>query len=193
MRKELVIACSLFFIGLLLSSCISNENTIPKPVGYHRAYFPAKDTITIPFPNSPFSFTAPTYSKFAPAPGNKPGTWLWVFPDFKAEVFLSYHPVANNFAGLVEDAFTLVNRHQVKASNIESKRFSFAENKTAGLTFNIEGPVASQFQFFISDSTQHFLRGELYFFCEPNPDSLQPSIDFIEEDIELMLASLKWK
>jgi gliding motility-associated lipoprotein GldD len=53
--------------------------------------------------------------------------------------------------------------------------------------------VASAVQFFITDSTEHFLRGSLYFNCRPNRDSLNPVIDFLREDILHLIETTEWK
>ena len=59
--------------------------------------------------------------------------------------------------------------------------------------FNIEGPAASPFQFYLTDSTHHFLRGALYFKSEAKPDSLKPMIEFMKTDIIEMINTFAWK
>ena len=62
-----------------------------------------------------------------------------------------------------------------------------------GLTYKIEGSgAASPYQFFLTDSASHFVRGALYFNMKPNNDSLEPVIDFISKDIEHMLNTMEW-
>jgi hypothetical protein len=56
----------------------------------------------------------------------------------------------------------------------------------------LSGPVASPLQFFATDSTNHFLRGSLYFDHSPNPDSLKPSLAHVEQDIIHLIESLAW-
>ena len=58
--------------------------------------------------------------------------------------------------------------------------------------YNLQGPVASPIQFFATDSCEHFLRGSLYLYHSPNPDSLQPSLAHIEKDIVHLIETLAW-
>jgi gliding motility-associated lipoprotein GldD len=60
------------------------------------------------------------------------------------------------------------------------------------MLFKIEGPVASPYQFYITDGKSHFLRGSLYFDQKVNFDSLRPVIEFLKTDIEHLMASVKW-
>ena len=45
----------------------------------------------------------------------------------------------------------------------------------------------------MTDSTEHFLRGALYFNVEPNNDSLAPVLTFIEEDVRHLVNTFRWK
>lgn len=61
-----------------------------------------------------------------------------------------------------------------------------------GVVFNVEGPVASSYQFFVTDSTRNFLRGALYFNTQARPDSLAPVMEFMRKDLDRMVETLKW-
>ena len=68
------------------------------------------------------------------------------------------------------------------------------ERDVYGLMYFLEGEgVASPLQFYVTDSTRHFLRGSLYFNIYPNNDSLQPVIDFITDDVRHLITTLEWK
>ena len=56
----------------------------------------------------------------------------------------------------------------------------------------LSGEVPSQYQFFSTDSINHFLRGALYFNTATQNDSLAPVIEFMRVDIMHLLNSLKW-
>jgi gliding motility-associated lipoprotein GldD len=62
-----------------------------------------------------------------------------------------------------------------------------------GLVYDLGGAVASPVQFYLTDSTNHFLRGSLYFEAKPNPDSIAPVLAYVKKDIELFTRSLEWK
>jgi hypothetical protein len=40
---------------------------------------------------------------------------------------------------------------------------------------------------------KHFLRGALYFDCQPNKDSLAPVREFLRLDLVKMVESFNWK
>jgi len=84
--------------------------------------------------------------------------------------------------------------HIPKASGIHDSLILDRERKLYGLVYQIDGMgAASPCQFFITDSTTHFVRGALYFDVVPNNDSLAPVINFLKKDIEHLLASFHWK
>jgi gliding motility-associated lipoprotein GldD len=59
--------------------------------------------------------------------------------------------------------------------------------------FLLKGEVPSQVQFLVTDSTDHFLRGALYFKMADKNDSLAPVIQFIQQDIVHMVQTTRWK
>ena len=67
------------------------------------------------------------------------------------------------------------------------------KEKVYGTLFSVVGNAASQFQFFLTDSSNNFLVGSLYFYSKPNYDSLYPAIKYIEKDIFHLFNTLKWK
>ncbi len=184
----------LIFAGIfILQGC--SENPVPKPRGYFRIDLPEKeyqllDSIL------PYKFEYPLYARITSDP-HAPGEPYWInvdFPKFKARVHLSYKPVNNNLATFTEDAHSLVMKHIPKASAIEEIRIDNEVAEVHGLIYDIKGTgAASPYQFYVTDSTDNFLRGALYFSTLPNNDSLSPVITFIKEDIMHMLETLKWK
>lgn len=184
----------LIFAGIfILQGC--SENPVPKPRGYFRIDLPEKeyqllDSIL------PYKFEYPLYARITSDP-HAPGEPYWInvdFPKFKARVHLSYKPVNNNLATFTEDAHSLVMKHITKASAIEEIRIDNEVAEVHGLIYDIKGTgAASPYQFYVTDSTDNFLRGALYFSTLPNNDSLSPVITFIKEDIMHMLETLKWK
>ncbi len=107
-------------------------------------------------------------------------------------MFISYKPVNNNLNKLVEDARTMVYKHTVKADAINESRFRTPYN-VSGVYYEIGGNAASSVQFFVTDSTQHYLRGALYFNAQPNKDSLAPVVAFLKDDVVQLINTLHWK
>jgi hypothetical protein len=60
------------------------------------------------------------------------------------------------------------------------------------MIYSIEGPSASPFQFYLTDSAQHFLRGSLYFNSRTNPDSLAPILNFVRIDLSHLINTFEW-
>ncbi|MES2395946.1 MAG: gliding motility lipoprotein GldD [Bacteroidota bacterium] len=177
-------------------SCSSDEDdTIaPKPRSYFRLSFPEKKYITYDSV-CPFTFEMPVYSHIDRDKnfGAEP-CWLNLnFPTFNGTLHLSYKAVNGNIKEYLEDTYTLASKHQIKASGIEEQLISRDSNKVYGLIYEIKGNAASSIQFFLTDSTRHFIRGALYFNAVPNTDSIAPVLEYIKKDIYQMIATFKWK
>jgi gliding motility-associated lipoprotein GldD len=177
---------------LLLSGCTQNNS--PKPRGYFRIDLPEKayrqsDTAY------PFFFEYPEYDSILPDPYSRRKYWINLeMPQFEATLHFSYKIIDGNLANYLEDSHTLVSKHIPKADAIYDSLIIDPQRNVYGLTYRIIGSeAASPYQFFLTDSSKHFLRGALYFNTIPNNDSLQPVIDFIVDDIEHIINTLQWK
>lgn len=93
----------------------------------------------------------------------------------------------------MEDSREFVYKHTVKADAIKETFYEDYDKHVYGILYDIKGDAASSVQFFITDSTKHFIRGALYFEVRPNKDSLNPVIDFIRQDVVHMFESIKWE
>ena len=183
----------LLVLLVFLQAC--NEQYTPKPRGYFRIDLPAHDY------NSfdsifPYSFDYPVYAKLGPDPfaPDQP-YWLNIdFPEFRGRLHLSYKKIDGNLIEYLEDSRQFVMKHIPKASAINDSLIYDREKKVYGLIYQIEGMgAASPCQFFITDSTEHFVRGALYFDVVPNNDSLAPVIAFIRKDIDHLLSTFEWR
>jgi gliding motility-associated lipoprotein GldD len=111
----------------------------------------------------------------------------------KATLYLNYNPLEHNLDSLLNDAYQLPYKHISKAESIPEKLFVNEEKKVFGTLFSVVGNAASQYQFFLTDSTKHFLVGSLYFYARPNYDSIYPAADYLQKDIIHLIESFKWK
>ena len=190
------VSCVLILISFILISCgSSDDDTIaPKPRAYFRLTFPEKKYVKYDS-LCPFTCEIPVYSKMVnDKDGNAQPCWLnLIYPSFKGTLHLSYMSVNGNIKEYLEQTYTLATKHQIKASGIEQQPFSKPKSKVYGLVYNIEGNAASSIQFFLTDSTKHFIRGALYFYAVPNTDSISPVVDFIRKDIYHMIETFEWK
>lgn len=115
------------------------------------------------------------------------------YSDLNANVHFTYYPIGqeHSFDTLVNESFRMVYEHSAVASAINEEPFYY-DGQERGMVFSLKGPVASPFQFFLTDSTTHFLRAALYFNSRPNPDSIAPVLEYIKIDLDTLIKSLDW-
>jgi len=140
-----------------------------------------------------FTFQYPEYAQvirdktyFEDAPPNT--CWFDIqVPQLASKIHFTYYPIQNStdFQQLTGDAFRLAQEHNKKANYIDE--LPIQKKNVGGFVFDIDGEVASPFQFYLTDSTQHFLRGALYFDAQARPDSLAPAYDFMKKEILKMI------
>jgi len=180
-----------FAATVILSGC--SESYTPKPRGYFRIDLPPHqyqllDTIF------PYTFPYSTDAKITIL--NKDSDWINItYPKYKAVLYFSYKRInkKSDLRKLINDSQAFVYKHTIKASAIDEQLFVDSIDHVYGLLFDIKGNAASNEQFYATDSTHHFLRASLYFNVKPNSDSLAPIINYIRQDMVVMIDSLKWK
>jgi len=193
----------LIVIALLLSACNNSHDYTPKPRGYYRIVFPKKEYQQFAGPY-PFTFLYPKYAVIEQDknPQTKDKKLINMkyllnmqFPQFKGTLHLSYESITSPkvFNELTEDARTFAFKHTVKATSIDQGLIRIPGNKVYGIYYTIDGNAASSAQFFLTDSTRNYIRGALYFNTEPKLDSIQPVLDFVKKDMNVMIKSFKWK
>lgn len=184
------------FSIILISGCFSGGDYTPKPRGYFKIDFPEKRYQSYQS-DCNYTFEYPVYASVLPdSSKGAQSCWLNVsYPQFNGRLHLSYHPVDSRkvFDALVEDSRSFAFKHTVKATAIDEGHISYPANKVYGTYYSIKGNTASAIQFFLTDSAKNYLRGALYFNEEPRQDSIQPVLEFIGKDIDVMIKSLRWK
>lgn len=187
--KYLIIIFSFLFIAC-------GADYLPKPKGYNRIDLP--EAAYQPTPDSlPYFFE---YSKHANL--LRDSSWIteryWVnlhYPKMGATIQVTYKPVTDSIIReYLSDSYKLTSQHNVKAYAIEESILELPNGLYASFT-ELEGEVPTPAQFHITDkdSTDHFLRGALYFRTATKNDSLAPVISYIKQDMIHLITSLKWK
>ncbi len=115
------------------------------------------------------------------------------YPKWNANLYLSYSTIDQNLVKLLKDAQKIPEQHIVKADEIVSTVYENTKNKTYGMFYEVIGNAASTHQFYLTDSTKHFLLGSLYFNRKPNYDSIFPAAKYLEKDLKRFIESLVWK
>ena len=185
----LIFILSSFF----LTSC--EQEYSPKPKGFFRIALPQKSYRLHSPAGCPFEFELPVYatevrdsSHFA-----EPCFMDLQFPAFNATVYLTYKPVQNDLQKLYEDHRSMTMKHIPKANAIDEEAYQDQEHHVYGSRYSIKGSAASNTQFYLTDSTHHFIRGSLYFYSLPQPDSIAPVLAFLNEDIKHLIETFRWK
>lgn len=206
----LILACLIF-----TTSC--NSPYTSKRNGYYKINFPERKYVKFENEKFPYSFEYPVYATIEKAADyfdsshDNPYSINIDFPTFHGKIYISYKTVGgksdykikgangykdsagiNTFDNMKADAFKLTYKNDVKAYSIEDSVMHTPAGLT-GIFFRLSGSVATAKQFFMSDTTRHFLRGALYFDATPNEDSLKPVNDFLEEDMKHLINTLQWK
>lgn len=186
---------TLFFLviitsALIVTSCNSKKKTIPKPTTYLRVSLPDKSYDSY-VDECLFSFEKPSYFEVKKAQENTCNRDV-SFGSLNGTLHLSYIKMDTSLSAYVNYANDKVDEHKVKATAISSKNFISDENNTYGTLFELKGNVASPFQLYLTDSVNTFLSGVVYFNSRPNYDSIKPVLDFVKEDLERLMETMKW-
>lgn len=188
------------FLLLFVFIVSCNSDPRPRPKGYFQIDFPEKKYVLFDQPGYPYTFEYPVYGKVIKDStffDDQPENPYWVNLDFSSlggRMYLSYKTVGgkNVFSKLVEDAFKMTSKHSLKATSIDEIPVEGGQG-VKGFVFDVGGNAATGKQFFVSDSTSHFLRGALYFDATPNYDSIRPVEQFLYKDMQHLIQTLKWR
>lgn len=178
---------------LILTAC--DREYLPKPLGYNRLELPDPAYQLLP-DTLPYSFEYSTHAKLIrDTSAINERFWIEIYyPFLKSNVHITYKSLGNSdklLKEFLDDAYRLTAKHQIKAYAINEIITVTPSGKTA-IIAELEGEVPSQFQFTITDSTQNFLRGALYFNTKVQNDSLAPAIEYMKRDIMHIINTIKW-
>jgi len=178
----------LFLLAALMLFIGCKEEALPKPKAMLRLEYPNTEYNILD--TKYFQFNKNKASEFEQK-NNKAITLD--YPTLKGSLFITYKEVENNIDKLLMDAQRLSIEHSAKADGILPYPFVNEEDKVYGMYFEVVGDAASQAQFYVTDSTKHFVTGSLYFYTKPNYDSIYPAASYLQNDIKIFMESLRWK
>lgn len=187
---------NLFFIlGLfLIASCGEDPILIPKPPTYLRLELP-EHSYSLYSKNCPYSFEVSNLFNVEDISeqGNPTCHKDIDFGPLNGVMHFSYIEMTEPLATYVNFANDKVGDHKLKATKISDQQILRPEDRVFGTFFKLQGDVASPFQFYLTDSTDRFVSGVVYFNSVPNYDSLKPTFDYVEVDLLKMVNTFKWK
>ncbi len=177
-------------------SC-GNE-TIPKPKGYLRLEYPEPEyknvDVSLPFTFEKNNLADRIRNIKADSANQVYGVDI-DYPTLKGTIYLTYKNVSSKeqLMSFIKDAQNLTQKHVIKADEIAEQPYINQPHNVFGMFYEIGGNAASQSQFYVTDSTNHFLNGSLYFYTKPNYDSIFPAAVYLKNDIKHIMETLKWK
>jgi len=176
---------SLFVFVFLLFSC--EDATLPKPKAQLRLDYPAAEMKA--YSTAEFRLLHNSQAEMTRV---NDAAYQLEYPAMKGTLFLNYKPVNNDLDVLLADAQKFAYEHVVKADAILEQPFVNPDDRVFGMFYEVKGDAASQAQFYVTDSTRHFLTGSLYFYSKPNYDSIYPAAIYLQDDIRKLMESLQW-
>jgi len=183
-----IIGMVFMVLGLLLFTACKDD-VFPKPASHLRLDYPVAKYVD--FENQcPFSFEM---NSNAVIKGEKDCGFTISYPKMKATIYLTYKPVNNNINFLLKDAQKLTYEHVIKADDILEQPYLNPTKKVYGMFYRVDGNAATNSQFYVTDSTKHFVTGSVYFYAKPNFDSIMPAASYVRNDMQRLMETLKWK
>jgi len=183
-------------ILLFLVSC--QEDFVPKPKAQLRLTYP--EAVYKNYQKElPFSMDINTLSesvKVKTLPSDKNSKAINIeYPKLKGTIYLTYKPVQSDsiLNKYFMDAQNFTQEHTLKADEIVEQVYINKNRKVYGMFYEVGGNAASQSQFYVTDSINHFLTGSLYFYAKPNYDSILPAAHYLKKDIRQIMESVNWK
>lgn len=182
----------LLILSILITGVSCKNDPLPKPKALLALEYPSAEYSKVNL-DCPYLFEKNKLAEVNTARVNIP-CWINLdYPQMKATVFLTYQQVNNNLDSLLMDAQKLPLQHTIKADFIEGDIYSNEEHNTYGMFYEVEGDAASQAQFYLTDSVQHFITGSLYFQKKPNYDSIMPAASYVAKDMKHLMETLTWR
>lgn len=178
---------------LVFVSC-EEDSFIPKPPTYLRLDLP-DHTYKVYSDDCPYSLEKPDIYTVKPVMDGETQTChkdIDLGP-LNGSVHLSYIKMTDPLSAYVNFVNDKVDEHKVMASGINDWKILSPKNRVYCTFFELQGDVASPFQFYMTDSVEHFVSGVVYFNSVPNYDSLKPTLDYLKVDLEHMINTFQWQ
>lgn len=189
-----LIICSIGF----LTSC--TEDPTPKPKAYLALEYPEALYKTEDITKMPFTFDRNALGKNLRTKTLKGETTSYginiEYPNLKGTIYITYKAIDGNKEYLktyLKNSQNFTQEHTRKADAIDEFEYLNPERSVYGMFYDVGGNAASQSQFYVTDSINHFITGSLYFNAEPNYDSILPAVNYLQKDIRRIMESLEWK
>ena len=191
-----------FLIGLvivlfsMLTSC--GDDPLPKPKAFLRLEYPEPQYLEakseLPFTFKKNSLVSNITNKRLSGTSESYGLNI-EYSRLKGTIYLTYKKIKSkdDLVMYLRDAQNFTQEHTKKADEIIEQVFEDNNRKVYGMFYEVGGNAASQSQFYVTDSVNHFLIGSLYFYAKPNYDSILPAAAYLKKDIKQIMETVEWK
>jgi gliding motility-associated lipoprotein GldD len=185
-----------FLICLFVLFACSDENPVPKPSTYLRMNLP-EHSYRVYKSGCPYSMKLSNI--YAPSNVEFPQSNYCVesidLGPLNGTLFMYYInlPSKDSLAEIINFANDKVDEHKIKADKINFEQIIQPNKRVFGTFFELKGNVATNFQFYLTDSSTHFVRAEVLLNCRPNYDSLRPTLDYLKKDLMELVQHFEWK
>ena len=172
-------------------SCV--DSNLPKQSAFLRIEFPEPNYINLKEIKSPVDF----YYNLSAADINviNPKQFSLNYPKMNLVVDMSLNKISkaedleNNF----RDFSLTLETHSKKSNGMFVREYEDADNRVYAKIFEMRGDVASPIQFYLTDSTSNFINGSLNLKFKSKYDSIFPTIQYVKNDILVLVESLNWR
>ena len=177
----------IIFLALIVFSCNNNVN-LPK----QKAYFAPE-------------FEIPTYKKIsldcnysfninsqASINNIKNCNYEIYYKNLNAKIFINQIVLSNSIEKVLNTFNQKINENSRLSDQIIQSNYVNIDKKIYSKLYSFVGNSPSNIQFYVTNQTDKFLTGSLFFETKPNYDSLFPYIDYIRNDIKKMVDSFRW-
>ena len=190
--RIITLALALFIAGLIFIFTSCNNAATPRPHGYFRIEpYPANYT-THPLGGISLQINDSAQCCTPDRQAHDGVHWLNIqYPRYKATIYLSYIPLSDNLDRLMKESEELVYRQNVNTEHVEAIAYEAPEEQLFATLYALSPESATPVQFIVTDSTQYLLRGALYFDIPVRPDSVAPSLQYIEDDIIYLIENIR--
>ena len=182
-------------VTIIFYAC-KNDNPVPKPPTYLRTEFP-EHTYRMVSNDCPYELKLAEIYNYKPCIFEKSNFCMQQIDlgPLNGSLFLYYIriPSKDSLPAIINYANDKVDDHKIKADKIDFTQLIDRDKRVFGTFFELKGNVATNFQFYLTDSTNNFLRGEVLLNCRPNYDSLRPSLEYLKRDLLELVNNFKWQ
>lgn len=168
----------------------NQTNYIPKPSTFLELNLPDR-TYDKFIDSCGYFFNKPSYFKVKNVAGSECNRDI-EFTTLNGTLHLSRMNIDTTLAAYINHSIDKVGEHKVMATAIHDTSFIRSDAKVFGTFFELQGNVASPFQFYVTDSTTRFISGVVYFNTRPNYDSILPTLEFVKKDLYEFIETLEW-